>query len=139
MAEERVYTIPLGKVYDSPRTKRGRIAATFVRKFIARNMKVKEENVKISGLVNADIWRHGMKKPPRRIKVKIIKDGDIVRAFTIDEKIAKEEPKKKEEKKEIKKEEKKETAKTEEKEAPKTEVKAEEKKAEQKPEEKKKD
>ncbi|MCD6279392.1 50S ribosomal protein L31e [Candidatus Micrarchaeota archaeon] len=82
---ERIYNVPIGKVYSLPRTKRAMKAGKFLRAFIARHYKTDNENVKLSNMVNAYVWRHGMKKPPRRIKVKAKKVDDKIYVFTIDE------------------------------------------------------
>ena len=94
MADEKIYTIPLGKAYDYIRTKRVRRAITLVRQFVARHSKVAEKNVRLSNMLNAHMWERGVQKPPRRIKIKIVKDGTIARAYLADEKVAKAEEKK---------------------------------------------
>jgi len=101
MPEERVYTISLSKVYEFPRTKRSKKAPSIVKTFVSRHMKTDADNVKLSNVVNALLWRRGLKKTPRRIKVKAIKDKGIVRVYALDEKIKSEtkEEKPKEQKK----------------------------------------
>ncbi len=66
---ERIYTIPLGKAYAKPRVKRARIAVKILRAFVARHMKVGDESVSMSGVVNSAVWESGIKKPPRRLKI----------------------------------------------------------------------
>ena len=73
---ERIYTIPLGDIYDVVRQKRGKRAVKFVREFAVRHMKAAE--AKISAGVNDLILRDGIQKPPRRIKVRIVKGDDAV-------------------------------------------------------------
>lgn len=73
---ERIYTIPLALAYDYVRTKRARRAIKLIRAFALRHMKA--EDAKISEGVNAAIFRNGMQKPPRRIKVRIAKAEDGV-------------------------------------------------------------
>ena len=73
---ERIYTIPLGDIYDIVRQKRGKRAVKFVREFAVRHMKAAE--AKISAGVNDLILRDGIQKPPRRIKVRIVKGDDQV-------------------------------------------------------------
>lgn len=73
---ERIYTIPLAAAYDYIRTKRARRAIKVIREFALRHMKA--EDAKISEGVNAAIFRNGMQKPPRRIKVRIVKGEDAV-------------------------------------------------------------
>ena len=73
---ERIYTIPLGDIYDIVRQKRGKRAVKFVREFAVRHMKAAEG--KISAGVNDLILRDGIQKPPRRIKVRIVKGDDQI-------------------------------------------------------------
>ncbi|MDO8553288.1 MAG: 50S ribosomal protein L31e [Candidatus Micrarchaeota archaeon] len=107
---ERLYTVPLGKAYEHIRTKRTRRTVKILRKFLARHMKVKETLVKLSIALNNSMWVHGMQKPPRNVKIRAIKEQDLVHAYLSTEKI---EDKKKETKKEGKKEEQKVESKTE--------------------------
>jgi large subunit ribosomal protein L31e len=73
---ERIYTIPLGDIYMRVRNKRGKRAIVFIRDFALRHMKA--EAAKISEGVNSAILRDGIQKPPRRIKVRIVKGDDAV-------------------------------------------------------------
>ncbi|RLF24313.1 MAG: 50S ribosomal protein L31e [Thermoprotei archaeon] len=74
---ERVYTIPLRRVYEAPRTKRAPRAIRFVKEFIKRHMKA--EDVIVDPEVNEKIWERGREKPPRRIRVRVVKyrDGTV--------------------------------------------------------------
>jgi large subunit ribosomal protein L31e len=74
--EEKVLTIPLGKCWDLPRTKRVPGAIKVIRRFVKRHMKAREEDVWIDPRVNEYLWSRGIQKPPRRIKVKVIKFED---------------------------------------------------------------
>ena len=114
---ERIYTVPLGDAYDAVRNKRAPRAVKILREFLTRHMKADE--VLLSEALNKFIWERSIQKPPRRVKVRVIKEDATARAYLADEKI--EEPKKEEKKAE--KEEKK-------AEAPKKEASKEEKKAE---------
>ena len=97
---ERVYTIPLGKAYERIRTKRTARAVKLLQNFVSKNMKT--ENVKISTALNEFLWKRSSQKPPRKIKVRVIRENNVVNAYLIDEKVNA----KKEVKPEIKKEEK---------------------------------
>ncbi len=94
---ERIYTVPLGKAYDVVRAKRTRRAVKLLREFAGKHMKAEE--VLISNALNSYLWERGIKKPPRKVKVRLIKEDGTVRAYLADEKI---EAPKKEEKKEEK-------------------------------------
>jgi len=106
---ERIYNVPLSDAYLTTRVKATRRAITILRNFIKRHAKVEEENIKISNKLNQYVWSRGRKKPPRHVKIKVIKDNGIARAYLHDEKIEEKKPEKIEEKKpvETKKEEKK--------------------------------
>jgi large subunit ribosomal protein L31e len=71
---ERQYTIPLRVVLGAPRWRRAARAIRFVRAFVARHMKT--EDVNIDPKVSEYIWSRGAEKPPRRVKVKVVKYKD---------------------------------------------------------------
>ena len=74
IVEERTYTIPLRKVWGPPRGKRTPRAVRLLRAFVKRHMKV--ENVEISNEVNEELWARGIRKPPRKITVRLVKDKE---------------------------------------------------------------
>ena len=80
---EREYIIPLRRAWvNVPEYKRARKAVMTIKKFIARHMKVDDrniKNVKLDVYLNNEIWFRGHSKPPAKIKVKAIKEGDIVK------------------------------------------------------------
>ncbi len=130
---ERTYTIPLRREWlKSPKHRRSKKAVKAVREFLAKHMKVELSEVKIGKNLNEDVWKHGIKNPPCRIKVNVIKeDSGIVFAeligHKIEEMIAKEDKgKKKVKKPEAPKEEKKEEPKKAEEKKP-TETKVSDK------------
>lgn len=74
---ERIYNVSLSKVYSIGRHReRARKAIKMVRKFAARHMKTPEEKVVIGMDVNELIWRNGMQRPPRKLRLKMLKDKD---------------------------------------------------------------
>lgn len=77
IVEERLYTIPLRITNYVPRWKRTPRAVRFVREYVTRHMK--PENLLIMPEVNEALWERGLKKPPRRIRVRAVKtlDGDV--------------------------------------------------------------
>ena len=85
MAEklEKIYTVRISKAYNYPRITRARRAVNLLRKFIARHMKAAE--VSISNVLNAEIWRNGIEKPPRTGKIKAVKEGEIAKAYLFGE------------------------------------------------------
>jgi large subunit ribosomal protein L31e len=74
VVEERTYTVPLRKVWGPPRGKRTPRAARLLRAFVKRHMKA--ENVEISNEVNEELWARGIRKPPRKITVRLVKDKE---------------------------------------------------------------
>jgi len=120
---ERTYIIPLRREFiKTAKYKRSKRAVNEVRRFLQRHMK--SDNIKISNNINLEIWKHGIRNPPGKIKVNVTKDdAGLVKAELFGVKSKVEE--KKEDKKEEKVEEKKEVKPTEEKkEAVKKEKKA---------------
>jgi len=127
---ERVYTINLGKVWLSPNNQRAKRAINMIREFTEHHMKTGQ--VKIDQDLSKAVWNQGIRRPPRKIRVKMAKtdDGYVMVSPYEEEKKAEAPKPKKEEKTETKVE--KVEAKPE---APKKEEKP--KKAEKKAEEKK--
>jgi len=87
VVEERIYTIPLREAWRSPRKHRVPRAIRIIRSFIQRHMKVgwkvpleeegeEEGRVIISNEVNEWVWRRGIEKPPRKVRVRAVKDRD---------------------------------------------------------------
>ena len=86
IVEERFYTIPLRKVWIVPRKKRAPKAARIVKSFVLKHMKVRTEaegeeepeKLVIDHEVNEKLWSRGIEKPPRKIKVRVVKDKEGV-------------------------------------------------------------
>jgi len=105
MAEEKVFTIPLREAFELERNKRARNASKIVRDFLIRHMKT--ENIKIGKSINESIWKRGISKPPRKVRIHVIKEENVVYSELLGIEIktpSKEDVKKKEEKKKEKKE-----------------------------------
>ena len=81
---EREYTIPIRKNLNKvPSYKRANKAVKTIKEFLIRHMKVRDgdlNKIKIDKYLNEFIWSRGIRKPPVKIKVKVKKDGDIVKA-----------------------------------------------------------
>jgi large subunit ribosomal protein L31e len=71
---ERVYTINLGKVLLSPNNQRAKRAVNMVKEYARRHMKTEE--IKIEESVNHQIWKRGIKHPPRKIRVRMTKTDE---------------------------------------------------------------
>ncbi|MGD2200070.1 MAG: 50S ribosomal protein L31e [Candidatus Bathyarchaeota archaeon] len=79
-AEERIYTVPLGRAWVAPPYKRADRAISLLRKFVQRHMK--PEGVIIDPSVNEVIWAKGIRKPPRKLRIVLSKDDEgIVTVF----------------------------------------------------------
>jgi large subunit ribosomal protein L31e len=86
IVEERLYTIPLGRAWISPRKKRAPRAMRLIRSFVERHMKMRGGGSKegmeevgrllISNEVNEKVWSRGIEKPPRKIRVRLAKDKE---------------------------------------------------------------
>jgi len=75
VVEERIYTIPLRHTWVvTARGKRAPRAVRDVRDFVARHMKA--EDVAVSNEVNNALWKRGINKPPRKMKVRAVKDKE---------------------------------------------------------------
>jgi large subunit ribosomal protein L31e len=72
----RVYTVNLGKAWLTPRYRRTDRVMNMVREFAKKNMK--SDNVKIDQELDRHIWSRGKTNPPRKVRVKMIKDEDDV-------------------------------------------------------------
>ena len=76
VVEERFYTIPLRRAWIAPVKKRSPRAIKIIRQFMTRHMK--PDAIVINNDVNEEIWRRGIEKPPRRIRIRATKDRDGV-------------------------------------------------------------
>jgi len=87
IVEERIYTIPLSRAWITPRKKRTPRAVRMVRSFVQKHMKIEtrakteEEEEEagrlvISDEVNKKLWSRGIEKPPRKIRVRAVKDKE---------------------------------------------------------------
>ena len=75
-AEERIYTVPLGRAWIVPRYRRTEKAVTVLKAFVQRHMKA--TGIVIDPTVNEALWERGIRTPPRRIRVKLSKDDEGV-------------------------------------------------------------
>jgi large subunit ribosomal protein L31e len=77
---EREYIIPLRKEWlKASYFKRAKKAVRGVREFLVQHMKVDMKNVKVGVFLNEKLWERGITNPPHKVKVKAIRDGDVVR------------------------------------------------------------
>ncbi len=80
---EREYVIPLRRRWSIvPGYKRANKAIRTIKEFLVRHMKIRDRDlskVRIDKYLNEAVWFRGIKRPPMRIKVKAVKEGEIVR------------------------------------------------------------
>ena len=86
---EREYIIPLRKEWQKVANYRrtGR-AVKAIKKFIAKHMKVPNrdtDKVKLDIYLNQEVWFKGRRKPPAKIKVRAVKEGDMVKVYLVEE------------------------------------------------------
>ena len=74
IVEERIYTIPLRRAWIAARQKRTPRAVRLVKAFIQRHMK--PEALVMSNEVNERLWRRSIQKPPRKIRVRAVRDSE---------------------------------------------------------------
>jgi len=72
----RVYTINLGKAWLTPKYRRTDRVINMVREFAVKNMK--SDEVKIDQDLSRHIWTRGKTNPPRKVRVKMVKDEDDI-------------------------------------------------------------
>lgn len=72
----RVYTINLGKAWISPQHRRTDRVVNMIREFATKHMK--SEEIKLEQDLNRQIWSRGKTNPPRKVRVKMVKDEDGV-------------------------------------------------------------
>src|SRR3989344_5992210 len=80
---EREYVIPLRHKWKIvQRYKRANKAVRTVKEFLVRHMKIRDKDlrkIKIDRYLNEELWFRGIRKPPAKIKVKAVRDGEIVK------------------------------------------------------------
>ena len=86
--EERIYTIPFyPKLKLSTKHKRAPRAIRLMKEFIYRHMKA--EDIIIDNELNEYIWARGIQKPPRKVRVRALKDEDgIVELYLVERQVA---------------------------------------------------
>lgn len=82
----RVFTINLGKAWLTPRYRRTDRVINMVREFAVKNMK--SDEVKIDQDLSRHIWVKGKTNPPRKVRVKMVKDEDDIVTVSLYEEAA---------------------------------------------------
>lgn len=71
-----VYTINLGKAWLTPQYRRTDRVINMIKEFAKRHMK--NENIKIDQELNREIWKNGKTNPPRKVRVRMSLDDNVV-------------------------------------------------------------
>jgi large subunit ribosomal protein L31e len=95
-----VYTINLSKAWLTPQYRRTDRVINMIKEFAKRHMK--NENIKIDQELNREIWKKGKTNPPRKVRVRMSLDDNVVLVSSYQENLKEHEIK--EEEKEEKKE-----------------------------------
>jgi large subunit ribosomal protein L31e len=84
---EREYIIPLRRRWKLvPRYKKTNKAVKAVKEFLVRHMKIRDRDlkkIKLDKYLNEALWHRGIKNPPSKIKVRAIREGDVVRVSAV--------------------------------------------------------
>src|SRR5918911_1718403 len=72
----RVYTINLGRAWITPQYRRTDRVVNMIREFATKHMK--GDQIKLDQDLNRQIWSRGKTNPPRKVRVKMVKDEDGV-------------------------------------------------------------
>lgn len=72
----RVYTINLGRAWITPEHKRTDRVVNMIREFATKHMK--SDEIKLEQDLNRQVWARGKTNPPRKVRVKMVKDEDGV-------------------------------------------------------------
>ena len=70
----RVYTINLGRAWITPQHKRTDRVINIIKEFAKKHMK--SEEIKIDQDLNRQIWKRGKTNPPRKVRVRMVKDDN---------------------------------------------------------------
>ena len=70
----RIYTINLSKAWLTPKHKRTDRVVNMIKEFAIKHLK--SSQIKIDQDLNRYIWQKGKTNPPRKVRVRIVKDED---------------------------------------------------------------
>jgi large subunit ribosomal protein L31e len=70
----RIYTINFSKAWLTPKHKRTDRVVNMIKEFAIKHMK--SSQIKIDQELNRYIWKKGKTNPPRKVRVRLVKDED---------------------------------------------------------------
>lgn len=108
----RIYTVNLAKAWDTPKYRRTDRVINIIKEFTQRHMQT--DKVKIDQDLNRHIWSRGKTNPPRKIRLRMIKEDDdtVVVSSFIEEKVSEPETEESEPEESVVRAEKEETQKS---------------------------
>ena len=74
IVEEKFYDLNLRRIWTAPREKRTPRAVRYLRNYAAARMKT--DDVSLAEETNSLLWTRGIAKPPRKIRIRVVKDKD---------------------------------------------------------------
>ena len=74
IVEEKFYDLNLRRIWTAPREKRTPRAVRYVKNYAAARMKT--DDVSMAEETNSLLWTRGISKPPRKIRIRVVKDKD---------------------------------------------------------------
>lgn len=74
IVEEKFYDLNLRRIWTAPREKRTPRAVRYVKNYAAQRMKT--DDVSLAEETNSLLWARGIAKPPRKIRIRVVKDKD---------------------------------------------------------------
>jgi len=78
IVEEKAYTVNLREAWKAPTKGRTPRAIRVLREFVKRHMKV--DSVIVSNEINEQVWARSIERPPRKLKIRAVKDkeGNVI-------------------------------------------------------------
>jgi large subunit ribosomal protein L31e len=90
--ETHIETVNLGKAWITPRYRRTDRVVNMIRDFAKKHMK--SDDVKLDQDLNRQIWKRGKANPPRRARLRMVKDDDGTVVVSLYEELERDETKK---------------------------------------------
>jgi len=85
---EREYIIPLRSQYQKTvRYKKTPKAIRTIKEFLVQHMQIRDRDlnkIKVDKKLNEMVWMRGIKNPPHKVKVRAVKEGEIIRVYAVD-------------------------------------------------------
>lgn len=92
MSEEnvtRIETVNLARAWITPRYRRTDRVINMIREFAKKSMK--SDDVKLDQDLNRQIWARGRTNPPRKVRLRLVKDEDATVVVSLYDEVANDE------------------------------------------------